>query len=189
MSFNNAPACVVEVDIKGNIVCKDNHDGTYSGLKATLFSPAMDFADLKNPAKSHFQIGYRPDYFVNNAVMLMDGTPLLDLTGLADYTFVDAGTSTATSLHVKMIDACCGDDVTAEFEADLIKSPTNFVVTNASTGATVAVTAATYANGVINLAGTFAAATSYNVGGAKSSVLYTGGIEGAEIDPGIVKVP
>lgn len=187
MSFNNANACVIEVDIKGNIVCKDNHDGTYSGLKATLFAPAIDFADLKNPAKSHFQVGYRPDYYVNNAAMLQDGTPLLDLTGLSDYHYENRG-STATGLKLVLVDDCCGDDVTSEYGTDLVKNKTNFIVTDALTGAPITVSTATYANGVITLAGTFTAGKSYNVDSAAPSDLYTAGIEGVDINTASITV-
>lgn len=189
MSFNNADAAVIEVDIKGNIICKDNHNGTFSGLKATLFSPAIDFADLKNPAKSHFQVGYRPDYFVNNACMLQDGTPLLDLTGLADYTYIDAGGSAPSGLKVKMIDNCCGDDVTSEYGADLVKQKTNFVVTDAATGAPITLSTAAYANGIITLNGPLVSAHSYNVDSVDPSVLLPQGIDGVDISAGVVKVP
>jgi hypothetical protein len=190
MSFNNADAVVIEIDIKGNIVCKDNKDGTYSGLKATLFAPAIDFADLKNPAKSHFQISYRPDYFLNNAVMLQDGTPLLDLTGLADYHYEESpdNPSTAAGLKIILVDDCCGDDVTDEYAADLVKNKSNFIVADATTGAPVTISTATYAAGVITLAGTFTAGKTYNVDSATSDVLFAGGVEGAQINSGSITV-
>jgi hypothetical protein len=189
-SFNNADMRVMEVDIKGNLICKDNHDGTYGGLKATLYAPAIDMADIKNPARSYFSLAYMPDYFIDNAAMLANCSPLLDLSGLMDLTVKDAGGSSITALHVKIIDDCCGDDVTADYQVDLIKSPGNIVVKNQA-GAAVPVTAITYtaATNLLNLAGTFTAATSYDVSGANPSVLFTGGVEGVYINQAKVKVP
>lgn len=187
-SFNNAPMCVITVDIMGNIVVKDNHDGTYGGLKATLFSPAIDFADLKNPAKSYFQVGYMPDYYIDNAAQLQDGKPLLDLTGLADLRYVDAG-STATVIKVKLIDDCCGDDVTSEYGADIVAKPTHIVVADGTTGSTVPVTTTTYVGSTktINLAGSFQAGKLYNVNSVAPDILYDDGIEGVYIGSASVK--
>jgi hypothetical protein len=188
-SFNNAPMAVIEVDIAGNIICKGNSDGTYSGLKCTLFAPAIDMADLKNPAKSYFQLGYMPDYFVDNAVTLSDGKPLLDLIGLFDLSIQDTGTSTITSLRVKIIDDCCGDDVTAEY-GQILADADDFEVTS-PTGATVPVTSSTYdaVNNVVALAGTFNPTTTYKVGSAAPSQLFLDDAEGIEIAPGDVTVP
>jgi hypothetical protein len=187
-SFNTTGMCVIEVDIEGTVVCKANSDGTYSGLKATLFAPAIDMADIKNPAKSYFQLGYMPDYFVRNAAMIENGMPLLDLIGLSDLTVKDGGGSTLTALHVKIIDDCCGDDVTAEYQADLIKSPTNMLVKKPD-GTSVAITGLSYTVGNLVLTGTFVAATTYQVSGNKPSVLFTGGVEGINIAAGSVKTP
>jgi len=187
-SFNNADLRVMEVDIKGNLVCKDNHDGTYGGLKASLFAPAIDMSDLKNPAKSYFQIGYMPDYFVDNAVMLNDAAPLLDLMGLLDLTFTDVGPHTITKLIVGLVDECCMDDVTGEYGADLVALTPGIVVTNATTGVDVPVTAAVVGSN-IELTGTFTAATSYTVEAPIPSSLATGDIYGVEISPVTVAVP
>ncbi len=186
LSFNNAPMAVIEVDIKGNIVVKDNHDGTYSGLKATLFSPAIDFADLKNPAKSYFQLGYMPDYYVKNAALLQDGTPLLDLIGLMDLAIVDAGGSTSTELKVKIIDGCCGDDVTSEWGQALADAD-DFIVTGPN-GAVIPVTSSAYdaPSNTVVLEGAFAVSTNYSVSTAKPSQLFTDGVEGVEVVAGNV---
>ena len=186
MSFNNAPMAVIEVDIKGNIVVKDNHDGTYSGLKATLFSPAIDFADLKNPAKSYFQLGYMPDYYVNNAALLQDGKPLLDLTGLMDISIQDAGGSTSTKLNIKIIDNCCGDDITSEWGQALADAD-DFEVKGPN-GVVVPVTSSTYddVGNTVGLAGAFAVTTTYSVGSAKPSQLFADGVEGVEVGSGNV---
>jgi len=188
-SFNNAPMAVIEVDIAGNIVCKGNADGTYSGLKCTLFAPAIDMADLKNPAKSYFQLGYMPDYFVDNAVMLQDGKPLLDLIGLFDLSIQDAGDSSITELRVKIIDDCCGDDVTSEY-GQLLADADDFIVTS-PTGATVPVTSSTYdaTDNVVVLAGTFTAATTYHVNSASPAQLFMDDAEGIELSSGAVAVP
>jgi len=187
-SFNNADMRVMEVDIKGNLVCKDNHDGTYSGLKASLFAPAIDMSDLKNPAKSYFQLGYMPDYFVDNAVMLNDAAPLLDLMGLLDLKFTAVGTQTPTVLKVDLVDECCGDDVLAEYGADLVAIANSIVVTDAATGAVIAAVP-TIAGGLINLTGVFATGKSYVVSAIPPSELAEGEIYGVEIAPATVAVP
>ena len=190
-SFNNADMRVMEVDIKGNLVCKDNHDGTYGGLKATLFSPAIDMSDLKNPAKSYFQIGYMPDYFVDNAVLLQDASSLLDLTGLLDLAFTDLKGHTLAKLNVGLVDACCGDDAVADYGAALIAVSGGAIkVKNATTGANVPITATIPAGGgKIELAGTFTAATNYTVYSLSPSALATGNVYGIEISPVSVKTP
>jgi len=187
-SFNNADMRVLEVDIKGNLVCKDNHDGTFGGLKASLFAPAIDMADLKNPAKSYFQLGYMPDYFVDNAVLLQDAKPLLDLTGLIDLELTDVGPHTTSELIVGLVDACCGDDATAEFGADLVAMADGFTVINAATGADVPVTAAVLGT-TIELAGAFTAATAYTVSGATPADMAADDIYGIAISPVTVTTP
>jgi len=186
-SFNGAPMAVIEIDIKGNIVCKDNHDGTYSGLKANLFAPAVDMADFKNPAKSYFSVGYQPDYYVDNAVMLQDGTPLLDLVGLADLQLVDAHGGSATTLHVKLIDTCCGDDVTLEY-GQVLADADGFIVTN-PTGGVIPVTGSTYdaAKNLVALAGVYVLGTEYSVSSAPPSQLFIDGAEGVNLIAGKVK--
>jgi hypothetical protein len=186
-SFNNAPMAVIEVDIAGNIICKANADGTYSGLKCTLFAPAIDMADLKNPAKSYFQLGYMPDYFVDNAVTLSDGKDLLDLIGLFDLSLNDAGTSTISELVVEVIDDCCGDNVTAEYGDDLTADPSIWTVTS-PTGTDVPVTPS-LVGGTIELAGTFTAGTTYTVSVASPADLFAANVEGIEIAPTAVAVP
>jgi len=188
-SFNNADLRVMEVDIKGNLICKDNHDGTYSGLKATLYAPAIDMADIKNPAKSYFSVAYMPDYFVDNAAMLANCSSLLDLQGLQDLRFVDAGGSSATTLKLRIIDECCGDDVTNEYGTDLVADKTLFTVKESVAGTVVVPTTSTLAAGVISLAGTYVATKTYNVSSAPPSGLYAKNVEGVYINPAPVKVP
>jgi hypothetical protein len=190
VSYNNADLRILEVDIKGNLICKDNHDGTFSGLKGTLFAPAIDMADLKNPAKSYFSVSYMPDYWVQNAAILQDCTSLLDLMGLKDFHFADAGGSTVTSLKIKLIDDCCGDDVTSEYGADLVADETNFQVFDHN-GNSLAVSDATYnsTNDTMSLQGTWAAASTYQVGSVVPGDLQVAGIEGIYINTGAVKVP
>jgi hypothetical protein len=189
LSFNNADLRIIEVDIKGNIVVKDNFDGTYSGLKGTLFAPAIDMADLKNPAKSYFSVSYMPDYFVNNAAILLEGMPLLDLVGLKDFHYEDAGGSTISVLNIKLIDDCCGDDVTDEYATELVLDKDNFTVVDAVTGTAIVPTGATTTAGKIALAGTYVAATKYNVDSVPPSDLMVANIEGIYIKPGVVSVP
>lgn len=191
LSFNNADMRVLEVDIKGNLVCKDNKDGTYGGLKARLFAPSIDMATLKDPAKSYLSISYMPDYFVLNAAMLANCGSLLDLMGLQDFTIVDAAGSTTTTLRIKIIDDCCGDDGTAEYQADLIGVPVQFTV-KGPTGANVPVTVVAYVaspSPAITLAGTFTAATTYTVSALSPSGLFANGVEGISLNPGKVKTP
>jgi len=189
-SFNNAPMAVIEVDIAGNIVCKANSDGTYSGLKCTLFAPAIDMADLKNPAKSYFQLGYMPDYFVDNAVMLQDGKPLLDLIGLFDLTIKDAGKSSITQLSIYLSDDCCGDNVTADYQDAITNAASVFKVTS-PTGADVPVTDVAFdaSDDSFLLDGTFTAGTTYTVSALPSDVMFAVNIEGIEIASGAVAVP
>jgi len=189
LSFNQADLRVIEVDIKGNITVKDNHDGTFSGLKGTLFAPAVDMADLKNPGKSYFSISYMPDYWVLNAAILQDGMPLLDLVGLQDFHYEDAGGSTTALLKLKLVDDCCGDDVTVEYGTDLVADKDNFIVHESVAGTVVVPTGATIVSGHIELAGTYVATKIYNVSSVPPSDLMVANVEGVNINQGSVKVP
>jgi hypothetical protein len=181
MSLTKAGYSIVEVDNANQVLCRENLDGSFSGLKTTfMYSPSIDLADLKNPAFSNFAMSIKPEEYVNNGrIFQADDDSLMDLIGLADTMVTDAGASSTTKLKIGVETICGETDLVAEIGAPLA-AVANFVVKKKSDGTTPAVTAAAIVGGHIELTGTFVTATVYTVALAAPSVLLANNIEGYE---------
>lgn len=177
--LNKSGYSIIEIDQQGQMLARVNSDGTYSGLITDfMYSPSPIIADFTNtPYKNRFQISYTPVELVNNGVIFAGAQQLLSMTGLIDLAIKPSGTSTTTGLKVSLTTTCSDQDVLSLFATELADEAL-WVVTNASTGATVTVTGVTIANGVATLAGTFVAGVVYNVSLVDPETLFAAQIEG-----------
>lgn len=185
-SLNKSGYSIIEIDNAGNVMCRLNTDGTYSGLKCSfMYSPSPDLPDFKNPAKTNFMLSYSPIEYVKNGVILSDPElQLIDLVGLIDSTITSAAAATTTLLKIAVTADCSGTDLVDLLGADLADS-TNFVVTRVSTGVVQTITSASIVSGHIELVGTFTSGVAYKVAGAAPSVLLTNGIDGYDINTSV----
>jgi hypothetical protein len=169
---------ILEFDKQGKMLARDNGNGTYTGLRCDfMYSPSPDPADFRNPWKTNFQISIDPIEYVSGGIIFAGALPLLDVGGLIDAKFTDAGGHSLTKLIVGLESACGGTDLVPLLGTSL-NSPTLYTVTNATTGAPITITGVTTVAGKLNLAGTFTAATKYNVIGKDAQVLYAANIIG-----------
>lgn len=170
----------LEIDNADQMLAHLEDDGTYSGVIAdNMFAPSPDLADLKNPAKTLFQISVSPDEYIGRGVILTGASQLLDLNGLIDATIASAASASTTKLKVSITAECSKEDL-LESLGTAWEDVTNFVVKD-SLGAAVTITDASIVNGVMELTGTFTSAATYTVTGAAPSVLLGNDIEGYEI--------
>lgn len=178
-SYNNVKMRVIMIDIQGNMLARDNKDGTYGGLiPASLFSPAPDLADFKNPGKSNFQISFNPIEYVNNAVMLGDASSLLDEIGLIDLEFVDA-VATIAHIDVDIVDVCCNETVVGDIAG--LTNALNFKITKKDDGTDAPITGITIVGGKLRIASTLVTTDVYTLSAHLPSVLVLHNVVGYEI--------
>lgn len=176
--LDSGKSCII-VDGNGNLLMRNNGDGTYGGLRVQFqYAQTPDFADFKGVFKLSFQINLHPDELVLYGTIFQGGVALLDLLGLKDAKVTDATGSSTTKLKIGVSTVDSGVDMVALLSTPLA-AVTNFVVTNAS-GVVQTISAAAIASGHIELTGTFTSGSSYTVALAAPSVLLAGSIEGYE---------
>jgi len=189
--LNKSGYSFIEIDQQGLVLCRDNGDGTYSGLVADLtYSPAPTLPDMKsNVFKNHFLLSYSPQELVSYGIVLENGFPLLQLMGLINAKYTTPAVSSTTALKVGVVTQDALTDLVSLF-GTAWNSTSNFIVTNTVTGATVTISGVTNASGTISLAGTFTSGTKYTITSAAPSVLKGNLIQGYEIvDPITITIP
>jgi len=181
-SFVGCGYRVLEFDKLGHMLARDNGDGTYSGLRCDfMYSPSPDLADFRNPWRTNFQVSFDPSEYVGNGIIFSGAQQLLDIDGLVTGRFVDAGPHSTTKLKVYIQSDPSGIDLVALIGTAL-NSATLWTVTNATTGAVITVTSVTQASGtqgqILEMNGTFTAATKYNIVGKDALTFYTSSVIG-----------
>ena len=185
VTFRNSGLGFMDIDGAGLYALnKDADSGDYNFITAlNLGGAGIDTATGSTVFKNNFSLSYDPDQYIN-ATVFDGGYGLLSLKALEDVD-VEAGTQTqtTTNIFVKVTTECGGRDVIALLGSGIAQI-TNFIVKNASTGATVTITAAAIIGGEVRLTGTFVSAQSYTVALAPTTTLYTNNVfyyEGQEI--------
>lgn len=180
-SFLKSGYSIIEIDQQGQMLCRDNGDGTYSGLIIDfMYSPAPKLADFSNtPYKNQFQYSFSPVELVNNGIILECATSLLDKMGLIDAKLTSSATTqTTTNIFFGVETECAGTDLVDLIGGDLDANVNNFIVTNKATGAVVTPSAVTIVSGEVRLTGTYVSGQSYYVVGSAPSIWKTNGAEG-----------
>lgn len=185
--LNKSGYSIIEIDQQGNMLCRDNGDGTYSGLVTDLtYSPAPTLPDMKtNVYKNHFLLTYSPLELVNYGVILEGAQPLLSAMGLIDAHFTAPVASSTTDINVAILTNVALSDLVAMF-GTAWNHANNFVVTD-PTGTVVTVTGVTQvaASGTtpayVVLAGTFVSGTTYTVNISSPAGLLANNIDGYDV--------
>jgi len=180
-SFNKSGYSIIEIDQQGQMLCRDNGNGTYSGLIIDfMYAPSPVLADFKNtPWKSRFQYSFSPVELVGNGIILEGATSLLDKMGLIDAVLTNSATTqTTTTIFFGVKTECAETDLVALLGAPLGTFANNFVVTNKATGAVITPSAAAIVGGEIRLTGVFATGQTFYVVGSAPSQWKTNGAEG-----------
>ena len=189
-SLNKSGYSVIEIDQLGQMLVRDNGDGTYGGLNTDfIYAPSPDHADFKStPYKNAFMISYSPIEFVNFGTILAGGSNLLAMMGLIDTVITKAAAATTTKLKIGVETECAQTDLVALFGDTLGADVTNFIITNKATGVVVTPSAAAIVGGVIELTGTYSTGQTYTVKGAAPSVWLANDIEGYDASDGGVDI-
>lgn len=168
-SLNKSGYSIIEIDQQGQMLCRDNGNGTYSGLIVDfMYSPSPILADFKNtPFKSRFQYSFSPVELVGNGIILEGATSLLDKMGLIDAKPVAvATTQTVSNIFFGVETDCAETDLVALLGNLLGTFVNNFVVKNKLTNVVVVPSVAAIVNGQIRLTGTFVSGQTYVITGS-----------------------
>lgn len=190
-SLNKSGYSIIEIDQQGQMLCRDNGDGTYSGLIIDfMYSPSPVLPDFKNtPWKSRFQYSFSPVELVGNGIILEGATSLLDKMGLIDATPVaSATTQTATEIFFGFETECAETDLVALLGANLGTHVDNFVVTNKATGVEVTPSAAAIVSGEIRLTGVFTSGQTFVVTGSAPINWFNNGALGYDGTIGSIEI-
>ncbi len=173
---------VLEFDKQGHMLAHDNGDGTYTGLRCDfMFSPSPDLADFRNPWKTNFQVSFDPTEYIGNGVIFDGAFALLDIGGLIEGEFASAAAASTTIIKVTLNTECAGTDLVALLSTALTDA-TNYIVTDAATGAVATISSVVIASGHLELHGTFVSGHSYIVTGAAADILYGNDIIGYDFN-------
>jgi hypothetical protein len=170
------------IDEQGVVKCKDNGNGTFSGIDASsIIGENPTLADFKGVYKSMITLKFTNDEWVKNSVLLSGGNVLLQQIGLinADLLVGTAGASSTTKLKFQVLSDCGSSDLTALFPST-IALPANYVVTKASDGSSVVISAGAVSGTHVELTGTFTSSASYVITPVPPATLLTNGITGYE---------
>lgn len=180
MTLNNSGYSTIEVDAEGQLLVRNNGNGTYSGLRTSfMYAGSPDLADLRNPYKNNFMLSISPVEYMKYGEILAGGIELLDAQGLIDAEITSEAAGTTTKLTIGVKTSCADTDLVALLGAPLAEVD-NFIVTNKATGAVITPSAAAIVSGKIELTGVYAAGQTFVVSGAAASVWKGNTIEGYE---------
>lgn len=181
MSLNKSGYSIIEIDAEGQMLVRNNGDGTYSGLRTSfMYAPSPDLADMKNPYKNNFQLSISPVEYVKYGEILAGASDLLDMQGLIDAEIsANAEASSTIKLKIDIKTLCADTDLVALVGADLA-DPTNFLVTKKSDGTVISISAAAVVGDHIELTGTFVSGTTYTVAGTSAATWLSNDVEGYE---------
>lgn len=180
-SFLKSGYSIIEIDQQGQMLCRKNGDGTFSGLIIDfMYAPAPTLSDFKNtPYKNRFQYSFSPVELVNNGIILEGATSLLDKMGLINSKLVNSTTvQTTTEIYFGVKTECAETDLVDLIGANLGTHTNNFVVTNKASGTPLVPSAAAIVGGEIKLSGTFVSGQTYYVVGSAPSIWKTNGANG-----------
>lgn len=179
-SLNKSGYSTIIIDQEGKVLCRNNGDGTYSGLITDfMYSPSPVMPDFKStPWKARFQITVSPVEIVTNGIIFEGATTILDIMGLLDAELTNSATTqTITTIFFGVKEECS--------EADLVALLTsawafvnNFSVYDVTASAAITPSAAAVVGGEIRLTGTFPTGHTIRVTGATPATWKTHNIEG-----------
>lgn len=191
MSFLNSGYDIVEIDQQGQMLARNNHDGTYSALISDyLKGMSPDLADFKNtPYKNGFGWSFSPIELVNNGIIFTGAAALLSMQGLIDAKITKAAAATTTKLKIGVETTCSDDDLVAKFGSALGTYVNNFRVEDvAALGTPVVLSAAAIVTGWIELTGTFTTAHTYRVWGTDPTAWKANLVEGYDASENFVDI-
>jgi hypothetical protein len=98
-SFLNSGYDVLEIDQQGQMLARDNGDGTFSPLITDfMYSPAPILPDFKTtPYKNRFSYSFSPVELVQNGIIFKGASALLSMQGLIDSKITEAAAATVTT--------------------------------------------------------------------------------------------
>lgn len=180
-SLNKSGYSILIIDQEGKVLCRDNGDGTYSGLVCDfMYSPSPIMPDFKTtPWKARFQITLSPVEIVGNGIILEGATTILDKMGLIDAKLTNSATvQTATNIYFGVKTDCAETDLVDLLGADLGTHVNNFIVKNKATGAVITPSAAAIVGGEVRLTGVFTSGQTFYVVGSTPAAWKANGAEG-----------
>ena len=190
-SLLNSGYDIVEIDQQGQMLARDNGDGTYSPLITDfMYSPAPDLADFKStPFKNWFAYSFTPLEMINNGIIFEGASALLSLQGLQDSKITKAAAGTTTKLKIGVKTTCSEVDLVAKFGNTLGTFVANFRVERKDAlGTAVVPASAAIVTGWIELTGTYTSGKTYRVWGATPAVWLAAGIEGYDASENYVDI-
>ena len=170
------------VDEQGIMKCKDNGDGTFSGIPvSSIIAENPTLADFKAVYKSMITLKFTNDEYVKNSTLLTGCDFLLPTIGLinSDVLVGSAGVSSTTKLKFQTLTDCGTNDLTVLFPTT-IALPANYVVTKVSDGSVVTISAGAVSGTHVELTGTFTSGSAYLITPVSAATLLTNGIAGYE---------
>jgi hypothetical protein len=189
-SLNKSGYGIIEIDQQGQMLCRNNGDGTYSGLICDfMYAPSPMLADFTStPYKNRFQISYSPVEMVGNGVIFEGATQLLDMMGLID-TAIKAGITlnTATKIYFG-VEAECADTDLVQLLGLPLATLSNFIVLNKATQAVVVPTGIAIVNGQLELTGVFTSGQTFIVKGSAPSIWLTNNVGGYDAQASFIEV-
>lgn len=180
-SFLNSGYDIVEIDQLGQLLARDNKDGTYSPLITDfMYSPTPDLADFTaTPFKNFFQYSFTPLELVQNGIIFKGASSLLSMQGLQDAEIFKAAAATTTKLKIGVKTTCSEVDLVEKFGNDLGTHVNNFRVEDvAALGTAVIPSAAAIVTGWIELTGVYTTGHTYRVWGATPAAWLANSVEG-----------
>ena len=147
-TFNASGYRIIEIDKQGQMLARDNGDGTFGGLITDfMYAPSPTMADLKtNPFKNHFTISYSPTEVYQNGVVFANAGQLLTLQGLVQAQVVQASgqaSPTDSAIIVNVQTALANTDLLAQISASW-GDPTKYIVTDLTLGTVLPITSASF---------------------------------------------
>lgn len=186
-ALNAANYNFLRIDKLGQILARDNGDGTYGSLVNDFaYSPAPVQADLKTtPFKNRFMISFDPQDMIDNGVILSGAKPFLSLMGLIDGTITKALAATTTILKIGVVGSCVGNDLVALLGANLGTHVNNFLVYDKTAAAFIVPSSAAIVAGHIELTGVYPTGHIINVIGGAPSALFANNVVGYDLSTGV----
>lgn len=190
-SFLNSGYDIIEIDQQGQMLARDNGDGTYSPLITDfMYSPSPVMADFKStPYKNKFSYSFSPVELVNNGVIFNGASALLSMQGLIDAEITSAGAGSITKLLVGIQTECSEEDLIAKIPTPAFELPAFFRVERTDVlGTPVTITTVTRASGHLELNGTFVSGKTYRVWGTSPATWMTNLVEGYDASENYVDI-
>jgi len=191
-SLLNSGYDIIEIDQQGQMLFRDNKDGTYSPLITDfMYSPSPTLADFKStPYKNHFAYSFSPIELVNNGVIFKGATALLSMMGLQDAKITDDGSSTTTILKVGVETTCSKANLLPpKFTEAQWEQTDNFRIENvASLGTAIVPSAVNLVGDHLELVGVYPTGDTIRVWGATPAVWLSNGIEGYDASDNYVDI-